>query len=67
MKELPVFKSAAGRDSVIAAYERALAHWPLPCEKFRVATSVGETAVLAFGPGKAGPRDPCPGRAGNER
>jgi pimeloyl-ACP methyl ester carboxylesterase len=59
MKNLPVFKSEKARAAVFAAYETALARWPTgadgaSCERLRVSTAAGETAVLAFGPSSLG-------------
>jgi pimeloyl-ACP methyl ester carboxylesterase len=57
-----VFKSPEAREAILDAYEEALALWPADAagagpERLRVATSRGETAVLAFGPERS-PRPP---------
>jgi len=51
MKTMPVFKDDAARKALLGEYEAVLGRWPLPVERMRVPTSLGETAVLAFGPG----------------
>ena len=50
MKEKALFKSEAAKATLLAAYEEVLDRWPLPLERLKVETRVGETAVLAFGP-----------------
>lgn len=50
-----LWTSAAVRDEVLAAYEDLLAQWPAPAERRRIATTLGETHVLSFGPADGPP------------
>ncbi len=49
----PAFKTEAGRERYLAAYDRALAAWPVPFEELGVETSCGTTHVVANGDPKA--------------
>ena len=49
MEAASVFKDDKAKLRVLELYEGVIARWPLPCERLRVATGAGETAVLAFG------------------
>jgi pimeloyl-ACP methyl ester carboxylesterase len=44
-----VYASAKGRAECMAAYERALARWPVPYEELEVPTRFGSTHVIAGG------------------
>ncbi len=44
-----IYKSPAGERAVMAWYDSALAHWPVPCQTFNVPTRHGDTFVLASG------------------
>lgn len=45
-----IYRTPAGGDAVRARYAALLGRWPVPSEHRRVATSEGETFVVAFGP-----------------
>jgi pimeloyl-ACP methyl ester carboxylesterase len=49
------YRSAAGERAVMAAYDRAIEHWPVPCEGRMVPTRAGDTFVLCFGEPDAPP------------
>jgi pimeloyl-ACP methyl ester carboxylesterase len=55
MSELGIYKSAAGRQAIMARYEEALGNWALPYETKRIATRHGETFVIASGDPAAPP------------
>jgi pimeloyl-ACP methyl ester carboxylesterase len=44
----------AARDKFMAAYQRAFARWPQPCEEFDVETATATTRVHAYRPHPAG-------------
>lgn len=44
-----LWKTAAGREAVLARYAQFLRFWPQPAEHIRVPTSQGETFVIASG------------------
>jgi pimeloyl-ACP methyl ester carboxylesterase len=46
--------SAAAREKFLAAYERAFALWPQPCEEFDIETATATTRVHAYRPHPAG-------------
>jgi len=46
----PRFKTEAGRARYLAAYDAALADWPVPHEALDVPTRLGPTHVVASGP-----------------
>jgi pimeloyl-ACP methyl ester carboxylesterase len=46
----PRFRTEAGRERHYAAYDAALANWPVPLEPVRIPTRLGHTNVLASGP-----------------
>ena len=48
----------AARERFMAAYERAFALWPQPCEEFDVETATATTRVHAARPGGS-PPSPC--------
>jgi pimeloyl-ACP methyl ester carboxylesterase len=50
-----IWKTEAGGEAVRQRYAAFLAHWPVPNEQRRVATSHGETFVVACGPPGAPP------------
>lgn len=60
----PRFRSAAGRARYEAAYETALATWPVPLERRRVETRLGPTHVVASGDASAPPLVLLPSFAG---
>ncbi len=47
---LPAFKDPHSRARYMAAYDAALAEWPVPCTEFDVPTRFGSTHVIASGP-----------------
>ncbi len=51
----PVYRSPAARDAVFAAYDRALAAWPVPYATVRVPTAFGQTHVVLCGDEHAPP------------
>lgn len=55
MSELHIYKSAAGRQAIMARYEEALGNWALPYEAKRIPTRHGETFVIASGDPAAPP------------
>ena len=52
-KTLPRFKSDESRARYLAAYNAALADWPVPYEEFDIPTSFGCTHVIAAGANNA--------------
>ncbi len=44
-----VFKTPAGEKAVMALYDSALAHWPVPHETLNITTRHGQTFVVASG------------------
>jgi pimeloyl-ACP methyl ester carboxylesterase len=50
-----VYKSAAGKNQIMALYEAVLAHWPVPYETFTLLTRHGETFAIASGERSAPP------------
>lgn len=46
---LPVFASAGGEADTLAAYQAVLHRWPVPYEELSIATSFGDTHVVASG------------------
>jgi pimeloyl-ACP methyl ester carboxylesterase len=60
----PKFKTEAGEARFLAAYEAALAQWPVPCEEIDVPTRLGPAHVIASGPKDAPPLVLLPGFAG---
>jgi pimeloyl-ACP methyl ester carboxylesterase len=46
--------SDAARESFMAAYERAFALWPQPCEEFDIETAIASTRVHAYRPHPGG-------------
>ncbi len=56
MTKTPViFKSAAGREAVLAIYPQILARWPQPVETLRIPTRAGETFAAVCGDPAAPP------------
>ena len=49
----PKFKTEAGRDRFLAAYDAALAQWPVAYEEIDIPTHVGSTHVIVSGPTEA--------------
>jgi pimeloyl-ACP methyl ester carboxylesterase len=49
MKMQPIYKSQAGRESILAFYDRILERWPLPYQSLIVPTRLGSTHVIACG------------------
>src|SRR5215471_1049891 len=47
--------SDAAREKFMAAYERAFALWPQPCEEFDIQTATTTTRVHAYRPHPGGP------------
>jgi pimeloyl-ACP methyl ester carboxylesterase len=52
---LPVFTSPQGEAEVLRAYDVVLRHWSVPYTEFDVATSFGQTHVIASGAEEAPP------------
>jgi pimeloyl-ACP methyl ester carboxylesterase len=50
-----IYKSTTGQSKCLAAYDAALAHWPVPYEQLDVPTRFGSTHVIAGGPRDAPP------------
>jgi hypothetical protein len=50
-----IYKSKEGAALVEARYRELLARWPIQCEQRHVATSQGETFIVACGPASAPP------------
>jgi pimeloyl-ACP methyl ester carboxylesterase len=48
-EELPIFRTEENRAKLMAIYDEALRHWPIPFETFFVATRYGKTHVIASG------------------
>lgn len=48
-----IYSSAEGERTVRRQYAEMLEHWPVPHERLRLATSQGETFVVACGPAEA--------------
>jgi pimeloyl-ACP methyl ester carboxylesterase len=61
---LPSFKSLAGRARFMAAYDAALAEWPVPYEELDLPTRLGSTHVVASGAPDAPPLLLLPSFAG---
>jgi len=61
---LPRFKTPAGRDRYLAAYDAVLKDWPVPFEELDVATRFGPTHVVASGDPDAPPLVLLPSLAG---
>jgi len=49
MKETKIFKSEAGREAIIAAYNKIMDQWPIPYEDITISTRHGETHIIACG------------------
>jgi pimeloyl-ACP methyl ester carboxylesterase len=49
-ENLAVFTSSGGEAAVLAAYDNVLSQWGVPFEELDVATSFGQTHVIASGP-----------------
>ena len=52
---LPVYKSAHGRNVIMAYYEAVLGNWSIPVERLEVLTRFGPAHILASGPVTASP------------
>lgn len=50
-----IYRSASGREAILALYEKILAAWPVPSRRLCVATRHGETFVIASGDEDAPP------------
>src|SRR5580704_10608399 len=61
---LPAFKSDEGRARYMAAYDAALADWPVPYQEIDVPTRLGLTHVIASGASDAPPLLLLPSFAG---
>ncbi|MBX3055421.1 MAG: alpha/beta hydrolase [Anaerolineae bacterium] len=55
MKEQSIYKSAAGETAVLALYNDALSHWPMPYTALGIPTRHGRTFALSCGDGAAPP------------
>lgn len=62
---LPMFKTEAGRDRYLTAYNAVLADWPVPYEELDVPTRLGSARVVASGPKGAPPVVLLPSFAGS--
>jgi len=54
-EEVPIFGTEENRAKLMAIYDEALRHWPVPFETFFVATRYGKTHVIASGDRAAPP------------
>jgi pimeloyl-ACP methyl ester carboxylesterase len=63
-KMLPAFKSDEGKARYMAAYDAALADWPVPYQEIDLPTRLGPTHVIASGPPDAPPLLLLPSFAG---
>jgi len=61
---LPAFRSEESRARFMAAYDAAVAAWPVPFEAIEVPTRLGPTHVIASGPADAPPLLLLPSFAG---
>jgi pimeloyl-ACP methyl ester carboxylesterase len=52
---VPIYKSAAGEQAVMALYDQMLERWPVPYTSITLPTRHGDTFVLASGPNGAPP------------
>jgi pimeloyl-ACP methyl ester carboxylesterase len=55
MQSQPIFKSAAGRNSILTVYDSILSQWPLAYETQMIPTRRGNTHVIACGDKSAPP------------
>jgi pimeloyl-ACP methyl ester carboxylesterase len=55
MSKIPVFRGPKDEAEYIVAYDAVLKQWPVPCDELYVPTSLGNTHVIASGPGDATP------------
>ena len=58
MMAYSIYKSPAGERAIMAWYDSALAHWPVPYEALNVSTRHGDTFVLASGASGKGSDSP---------
>jgi pimeloyl-ACP methyl ester carboxylesterase len=65
MNTTSIYKSTAGRDEIMAVYNRVLAQWPVPCEHVNMPTRHGRTFVMACGHAAAPPLVLLHGTASN--
>jgi pimeloyl-ACP methyl ester carboxylesterase len=54
-RERSIYKSAEGRDAIMALYGKVLSEWPVPCEQMYLPARAGETFVIASGARAAPP------------
>ncbi len=52
---MSIYKSEAGREKVLSAYQNILAGWPVENRRHRLPTSLGETFVIESGSAEAPP------------
>ena len=65
MKEKSIYKSTAGKNEIIALYNRVLTQWPVPCTHINISTRYGNTFVIAGGDASAPPLVLLHGTASN--
>jgi pimeloyl-ACP methyl ester carboxylesterase len=65
MPAVSIYKSPEGEKQVMALYDAALSHWPVPYEALRLPTRHGETFVIASGDPPAPPLVLLHGAASN--
>ena len=63
--ERSIYRSAAGREAILAAYDRRLAELKLPTESVVVGTRLGDTHLLVAGPEDGPPLLLVPGSGGS--
>ena len=65
MKTQSIYKSNAGREEIMALYNKVLAQWPLPYTHINIPTRYGNTFVIASGDASAPPLVLLHGTASN--
>lgn len=65
MENASIYKSGAGKDEILALYNKVLVQWPLPCTHINLSTRYGNTFVIASGQASAPPLVLLHGTASN--
>lgn len=65
MNTLSIYKSTAGKEAIMALYDKVLAQWPLPYTYLHLPTRYGDTFVIASGDAKGFPLVLLHGSASN--
>lgn len=55
MQNQPIFKSAEGKNAILAVYDSILDRWPVPYETLNIPTHYGNTFIIACGEPTAPP------------